>query len=274
MGYTGHMPLIDHVLAGETTSARYHELLARATAAQRSELLELAQHPDPRVRGDLVSTLPFLDDPPEPAYVATAVRLTEDPDPTVRDHACFVLAQQWRDVDTPPLREALAARLDDLHRDTRCEALVGLAFRHDDRARPRVRAALSRPSGDVSRLELIAAGALGDPELHHLVLRHLDGWDDDATWVDAVRRLTDPRGPGVDLFHGVAELYAARAHGHPDPAASLSAWHLMSEMLDIAPDRAPAFFTATAARLSGDPAALHQLSTGSALATMLDLVEG
>ena len=46
----------------------------------------------------------------------------------------------------------------------------------------------------------------------------------------------------------------------------------MGEMLDIAPDRTPAFFTATAAGLSGDPAGLQQLTTGSALATMLDLI--
>ena len=186
------------------------------TPVQWPRLLELTQHRDPRVREALVSTLPFLDDPPLPEFVDAATRLTEDPDIKVRDHACFVLAQQWREIDTPALHEALAARLDDLDRDTRCEALVGLAFRHDDRARPRVRAALTRASGDVNRLELIAAGALGDPSLHPLVLRHLEGWDD-TIWVDAVRRLTNPHGPGADLFRGVAELYAARAHGLPDP---------------------------------------------------------
>ena len=266
------MTLVDRLLSGDTTSHPYYESLETTTPAQWPQLLALAQHRDPRVREALVSTLPLLHDPPLPEWVDAAIRLTEDSDLKVRDHACFVLGQQWREIDTPALREALAARLDDLARDVRCEALVGLAFRHDDRAVPRARAALSRVSGDVTRLELIAAGALGDSSLHPLVLRHLDGWDDnDTTWVDAVRRLTDPQGPGADLFRGVADLYAARAHGLPDPVAGLAAWHLMGEMLDIAPDLTPAFFTATAARLSDDPAGLQQLTTRSALATMLDL---
>ena len=187
--------LVDRLLSGDTTSTRYYESLDTTIPAQWPQLLALAQHRDPLVREALVSTLPLLHDPPRPEWVDAVIRLTEDSDLKVRDHACFVLAQQWREIDTPFLREALAARLDDLDREVRCEALVGLAFRHDDRTVPRVRAALSRTSGLVTRLELIAAGALGDPSFHPLVLRHLDGWDDDTTWVDAVRRLTDPKVP-------------------------------------------------------------------------------
>lgn len=119
--------------------------------------------------------------------VAVAIGLTLDTDRVVRDHACLALAVQWREVDTPERRDALAARLDDIDRDARSEALVGLAYCHDPRARPRVRAALSRPSGDVWRLEIVAAGALSDPTLHELVQRHQDGWSTvaDATTADA-----------------------------------------------------------------------------------------
>ena len=152
--------------------------------------------------------------------------------------------------------------------------MLGLAFRHDERALPRVTAALSRRTGDVWRLELIAAGALGDPSLHRLVLGHLDGWDDDAQLsVEAVRRLTDPAGPEADLFARVGNLYRHRADGRPDSAADLSAWLLMSQMLDIAPDRAAAFFTATAPRVSDDPSALAEFTQRSALATMLGLTD-
>ncbi len=39
-------------------------------------------------------------------------------------------------IDSQELRAALADRLEDPHDETRCEALVGLAMRHDMRALP------------------------------------------------------------------------------------------------------------------------------------------
>lgn len=81
--------------------------------------------------------------------IQVAIRLTGDVDKKTRDWACFALAEQWREIDTPELREALVARLDDIDHDTRLEALVGLAYRRDNRALQRVRDALSRPSGNV-----------------------------------------------------------------------------------------------------------------------------
>ncbi|GAA3672156.1 hypothetical protein GCM10022237_34780 [Nocardioides ginsengisoli] len=194
--------------------------------------------------------------------------LTVDADPRVRDAACFALGEQWREIDTPELREALAARLDDIDRDTRSEALLGLAYRRDPRALPRVRAALSRPSGDLWRLELVAAAALGDPQLHELVLEHRDGWDeeDDRT-AEVACRLTDPAGPGGDVIDGVARLYRRRAHGRPDGDA-FARWRLMDEMLDIAPHRAPEFLGLVLERLADDEAAERELRERSALAQL------
>ena len=52
----------------------------------------------------------------------------------------------------------------------------------------------------------------------------MNGWDGEAAeTMDAVRRLTDPAGPGVDLFRGDANLYIRRAHGRPDNQASSAA---------------------------------------------------
>ena len=254
--------LLECLLAGDGQSDLSYRLVDEVIPAQWPALLELAGHPDPIVRRDLVSSLPlFGPDPPPQELVRTAVDLTRDADIGVRDAACFALGTLWREVDTTELREALAARLDDLDRDTRSEALLGLAFRRDPRALPRVRAALSRASGDVWKLELLAAGALGDPVLHPFVLRHLDGWDDDDRLeVDAVRRLTDPAGPGADVFRRTATLYADLAAGRPESERDLPGWQLMDLMLDIAPDRTHAFFTATAARLSEDPAALARFT--------------
>lgn len=171
------------------------------------------------------------------------------------------------------MREALAARLDDIDRDARCEALAGLASRRDPRVLARVQAALSRPGGDVWRLEMVAAGALSDPQLHHLVLRHQTGWGDvdAAETVKAVARLTDPSGAG-DVLDGVAELFRRRARGYQDGDAA-AAWHLLADMLDIAPHRAGEFLGEVLARLDGDDAALHQVRTRSALAQLVETSE-
>ena len=51
----------------------------------------------------------------------------------MRDWATFALGT-LADEDTPALRDALAARLDDPDEDTRLEAVHGLALRGDHRA--------------------------------------------------------------------------------------------------------------------------------------------
>lgn len=61
------------------------------------------------------------------------ITLTRDPDPEVRDWATFGLGTQL-DTDTPEIREALAARLDDSYDDAAEEAATGLARRGDPRA--------------------------------------------------------------------------------------------------------------------------------------------
>jgi len=241
-----------------------------AEAPDVDVVVALLGHPAAGVRSAAVMQLPFLvGHPVPPRVVAAVVALTGDEDPRVRDHACCVLGQQWREVDAPAVREALAARLDDADQDARDEALLGLAHRQDERALPRVRAALARPDGSVRLLELLAAGALGDPSLHPLVLGHLEGWDEDAAaQVDAVRRLTDPAGPGDDVLDGVAELSRRRAHGRPDGAA-LAAWTTTAAMLDLAPGRAPALHEQVLARLVDDPAATAD-ARASALAQQAD----
>jgi hypothetical protein len=120
-------------------------------------------------------------------------------------------------------------------------------------------------------LELVAAGATSDPQLHDLVLQHQDGWDEgkNSGTADAARRLTDPKGPGRDVVHGVAELYRRRAHGLPDGDA-LWGWEVMNMMLDIAPDRARGFLWAVLAALDNDPDAIDEVTERSALAVLAD----
>jgi hypothetical protein len=265
------MGVAELLLSGAVDTADLGAAVDAADASDIALVIQLAGHEDADVRRAVASTLPLLThgDPPSGEMIAAAIRLTVDADKRVRNYACFALAEQWREVDTAELRSALAARLDDIDRDTRAEALVGLSYRHDVRALPRVRDALSRPSGDVSRLEMVAAGALSDPQLHALVQQHQVGWSTakDATTADVVGRLTDPAGPGGDVLDGVAQLYRRRAHGHRDGDA-LAAWHLMTEMLDIAPHRAPQFLDAVLARLTDDEAAASEARERSALAQL------
>lgn len=89
----------------------------------------LAAHPDAHVRLSVVHGLFRHDDD---RAVDTLLTLMEDPDDDVRDWATFELGT-INDRDTPRIREALAARLRDPHRDTHDEAIVGLAKRGDPR---------------------------------------------------------------------------------------------------------------------------------------------
>ncbi|MFN8077589.1 MAG: HEAT repeat domain-containing protein [Kineosporiaceae bacterium] len=267
------MALAQLLLAGQVRSRAYWSAVDAAGPEDVDAVLALVGHEDAGIRRAVASTLPLLSqgDPPTQAMVGACITLSADPDDSVRDWACCALGRQWHEVDTPELRDALAARLDDEHVDTRCEALVGLALRRDERALPRVVEALSRDTEEVWSMELAAAGALGDPRLHELVREHRDGWDDEDAerTAEAALRLTSPEGPGQDVVDGVAELYRLRAHGL-DEGDAVTAWHLMDSLLDLAPHRAPEFLDLVLAKLDGDPLAQEQVRHQSALAVLAE----
>lgn len=255
--------------SGQTSGPAFQEAVDSVDALDIAAVLALSGHSDARVRRDVAATVPMLcgGGRPTEAMVEVAIRLASDEDMRVRDWACLALGTQWIDVDTTAVREALAARLDDIDRDTRCEALVGLAYRRDPRAFSRVRQALARPSGNVSRLEMVAAGALSDPRLHNLVQRHQSGWEDAASGRTAylASLLTDPAGPSEDILGGVAEMYRRRAHGRP-LGSTQAAWRTMQELLEIAPHRAPEFLDRVLSRVAGDEATTEEVREMSALA--------
>jgi methionyl-tRNA formyltransferase len=93
-------------------------------------LLRLRRHDDARVREGAADALAGRDD--EGVFEAL-VELTSDPEPSIRDWATFALGT-LSPKDTPTLRDALAARLDDPDDSTRIEAVHGLALRSDTRA--------------------------------------------------------------------------------------------------------------------------------------------
>ncbi len=227
---------------------------AAGEAAAYSTVLGLVDHDAAAVRTAVARTLPHLatmelNEPFLAFAVEALLSLAADPDGEVRNWACFGLGTQLDDVDGPLVREALVARLRDRHGEARREALIGLARRRDPRALPAVRSALGHD--DVWLLEVEAAGALGDPSLHELVLRHVDGWEGAAArMVAAVVRLTDPSGVGDDLLDGLADWYrgGGPCRGDNDPWW----WRVSLDMLELAEYRAAEVAAAVDARLVGD----------------------
>ena len=102
----------------------------RRDARAIEPLVRLGQHPDPDVRFAVVHGLSGYEDE---RAIAALIELSRDLDDDVRDWATFGLGSLVA-LDTPALRDALAARLSDPDDDTRGEALVGLARRRDPRA--------------------------------------------------------------------------------------------------------------------------------------------
>ncbi|NTX01879.1 HEAT repeat domain-containing protein [Myxococcus sp. CA040A] len=130
-----------------------------------SELIRLASHPTSEARYGAVHGLAAMD---APEAVEALIRLSSDEDRDVRNWATFDLGTLREDVDTPQLRDALAARLGEEDSEIFGEALVGLAARKDPRAVEPVRAALCGNPVTVYTLE--AAASLGDPEFYPLLL--------------------------------------------------------------------------------------------------------
>ncbi len=93
-----------------------------------ARLVPLAAHASKWVRFTLIDALKVRDDD---IALRTVIALSQDEDGSVRDWATFRLGTS--DLDSPPIREALVARLTDPDDDARGEAIVGLARRRDPR---------------------------------------------------------------------------------------------------------------------------------------------
>jgi HEAT repeat protein len=103
-------------------------------------LAKLAAHPEAEIRLAVASSLGGFDD--EIALNAL-IQLSSDIDEHVRDWATFGLGSQT-ERDTPEIRAALLARVNEENGEIRGEALIGLANRNDPRTLEFVRAELNR----------------------------------------------------------------------------------------------------------------------------------
>jgi methionyl-tRNA formyltransferase len=107
-------------------------------------LLSHRAHPDADVREAVAFALGGRHG--EPALTAL-IELSGDPEAAVRDWATFALGT-LAEQNSPALRDALAARLDDPDDDTRLEAIHGLALRGDHRADAAARDVIAHDTGD------------------------------------------------------------------------------------------------------------------------------
>jgi methionyl-tRNA formyltransferase len=95
-----------------------------------SWLLAQRRHPDAVVRDGVAAALAGRSDQ---LAVDALIELSADPEAAIRDWATFALGTLAA-KDSPELRDALAARLDDSGAEARIEAVHGLALRADTRA--------------------------------------------------------------------------------------------------------------------------------------------
>lgn len=112
-----------------------------------------------------------------PNVVEALIKLTNDEDKETRNWATFSLGTQC-EADSPEIREALFARLDENDHEIRGEAMVGLARRKDVRVLPNIKKEIE--SGYFSSLPFEAAEELADPILLPLLQDAAKWWDQDT----------------------------------------------------------------------------------------------
>lgn len=164
-----------------------------------AELLPpLLESADPRVRGAAVHGLLSV---PNATSTDCFVRSSSDEDDDVRNWATFGLRVLMGDVDdpdardTPEIRAALVARLDDEVAEVRAEAILALATRRDARALPRLMHELREWPEWNHCIE--AAEHFANPALHPLLLSLAREWPEEAAALaPAIRACAPPAGNG------------------------------------------------------------------------------
>jgi HEAT repeats len=186
----GALPRLAEILAAETDAEVIAEVVVALGFASghrdhRGVQLILdhvrVDHPDAGVRLAVARSLPSdieRDTPCREAVIEALITLTGDENSDVRDWACFGLGQM--DAASPAARDALAARLADPDRGTRCEALLALAKAGDSRAATVLQQRLDcGPEDRLDEREVQAAAELADPTLHPLLVQLSQDWEGD-----------------------------------------------------------------------------------------------
>jgi hypothetical protein len=127
-------------------------------------LARLINHPSDDVRHGVVWALLGREDE---TAVQSMIALSDDTDADIRNWATFGLARQIK-TNTPEIRDALLRRVQDENSEVRAEALLGLAYKDDDRIiGPLIAELLAIAEAD-NYWDLVfeAAAIVGDPSLY------------------------------------------------------------------------------------------------------------
>lgn len=155
-------------------------------------VLRWKKHPDAEIRWRVAMALCVYEDRDA---VEALIELSNDPDADVRDWATFGLGSGI-ELDTPRIREALCARMDDSDPVTRAEAFVGLARRKDERVIPLLIEALDSTQLDEYEprqdLVLEAVEEIAHPRLLPSLLAMRDRKD--SEWIEELIQRLSPRG--------------------------------------------------------------------------------
>jgi HEAT repeat protein len=177
------------------------------------DLVRLAAHPDPDVRDSVVWGLGGQVSPEfPPAAVSALITLSADSaDRDIRDWATFFLRSVAEaDIDTPEIRAAMWARMEDEDAEVRAEALEGLAVYGDRATIPPLAAEIRKGCEQDWAYQnvLRAAEALADaallPALQEL-RECVSGW------------LADDDREGLSWLDDIDRAVAARSGGAPEP---------------------------------------------------------
>jgi HEAT repeat protein len=175
---------LEGMLAAERAAADDPAVIASAASAfghiQDPEalpaVLELMTHRSADVRFAVACAIPGVCNwEPRDDAIKALIDLSSDQNAGVRNWSCFGLGQLEADGDAA--REALAARLDDDHEETRCEALVALAKTGDGRV---YNVLLKRlQARNIWLLEIAAASELADVRLQPELQAVAEDWKND-----------------------------------------------------------------------------------------------
>ncbi|GAA3218168.1 ankyrin repeat domain-containing protein [Actinocorallia longicatena] len=193
---TKSLPILRRMTRDETDPALLRSLILALShhgdAAALPEVLKHSRHDDPAVRDAVAFALMSVLPPDDALGTGELIRMTGDEHEDVRDWATTSLS--LLESDTPQIRTALAARVEDESLVVAAEAVRGLAERGDRRAVAGIHRLLTDPAVDNYPLDLAleSAALLHDPSLRGPLeavreLAELHGLT--AEWTEAMQGL-------------------------------------------------------------------------------------